>query len=168
MLAVLRTICADPGMAERHHRHHDTYTVSHFLSRTLIMILSFMSVLGVVLTLLCELGIFDVEWAVVVAFFLAFDVVLFAIWASMTRYRVVTYADHMVVTPFVGPTRTVDYKDIERMSWTRPNSLAGYQSVRVYVKGHTGAVTIWGTIDVEQILIRINRYDVLESYATEV
>lgn len=153
----------DTGMAERHHSHHDTYGVSMTLTRTLLIAMLFMAVLGLALTWLCQIGAFSAEPDVLLAFFSSFVFVTFAIWVVMRRYAVVTYDDHMVVTPFVGARRTICYKNIVRMEWAPPSIVGGRQNVRVYSTDQKHRVTIWGSLDVQQILMRINRFDALES-----
>ena len=125
-----------------------------------------MGALGLMLGWLCALGAFKADTTVVFAFFLAFLLVTFSFWLAIKHYRVVTYVDRMRITPFVGLTRTVRYRDIARIEWARPNALVGYQSVRVRSRGRR-RVTLWGTIDVDQVLMRIDRYDVLESRVHE-
>lgn len=163
LLAVLLEWVANSDLSERHHSHHDTYVVSGILLRTLVITMVFMGILGLVLAWLCDVGVFEASLRVLLSFFAAFLGVSFAILLALRHYQVVTFDDRMRVTPFVGKKREVLYKDIERMEWSRPNSLVGYQSVRVYCSGHPAPITLWGTLDVEQILMRINRFDVLEN-----
>lgn len=166
MVALLRASLMGPGLAERHHSHHDTYSVSSFLLRSVVVAMLFMAVLGVIFGWLCEVDAFAADSDVVVAFFAAFELMAFFMWFCMVRYRVVTYGDHMSVTPFVGPRVDVPYDAIECIEWTSSSSLVGYQSVRVRSRGRR-RVTLWGTIDVDQVLMRIDRYDVLESRVHE-
>jgi len=162
-LPVVALVCqrvADSGMAERHHRHHDTYVVPVMLTRTLSVVMLFMAVLGAALTWLCSLGAFAASPLVVLSFFLSFVATTFCLWFVMRRYSVVTYRDRMVIMPFVGRKRTIRYRDIERMEWSR-SIIGSRQNVRVYVHGQKHGSTIWGTLDVQQILMGVNRFDVL-------
>lgn len=152
----------DTSMAERHHSHHDTYAPSQTLIRTLLIAMVFMSILGLALTWLCTLNVFSADALVLLAFFASFVVATFVMWAFLRRYVVATYEDCMVVTPFLGPRRTVMYDDIERMEWGPRSVVGGRQSVRVRT-GSGRRVTIWGLVDVQQILLRINRFDVLDN-----
>ena len=163
MAATVMELVGSSGLSERHHSHHDTYIVSGHFSRMLVMAMVLMGALGLMLGWLCVLGAFDADATVIFAFFLAFLLVTFAFWLAIKHYRVVTYVDRMRITPFVGLTRTVCYRDIARLEWARPNSLVGYQSVRVFERGRKGFSTIWGSLDVDQILLRINRFDVLDA-----
>ena len=163
LLALFMQFSMGTGMSERHHRHHDTYLVSIALTRALLLVIVFMSLLGLLLSWLCELGVYSANPVVVLAFFCTFVLVTFLLWAAMCRYRVITYEDYMTITPFVGPERTIRYENILRMEWARLSNAAGYQSVRVFYVGEKKPVTILGTLDVEQILMRINRFEVLEN-----
>lgn len=49
------------------------------------------------------------------------------------------------------------------MEWHRSKSLLGYENLRVRVKGSYRRVTLWGMLDLEQILMRINRYDAIDN-----
>ncbi len=160
IVALVYQRVADTGMAERHHRHHDTYVVPVMLTRTLSVVMLFMAVLGAALTWLCSLGAFTASPLVVLSFFLSFVATTFCLWFVMRHYSVVTYRDYMVITPFAGRKRTIRYRDIERMEWTR-SIIGSRQNVRVYVRGQKRGSTIWGTLDVQQILMGVNRFDVL-------
>lgn len=163
LLAVVLEWIANSDLSERHHRNHDTYVVSGILLRTLVMTMAFMGILGLVLAWLCDVGVFEASPPVLLSFFAAFLGVSLVILLALRHYQVVTFDDRMHVTPFLGRRREVLYKDIERMEWSRPNSLVGYQSVRVWRHGDDRPITLWGTLDVEQILMRVNRFDVLEN-----
>ena len=162
-LPVVALVCqrvADSGMAERHHRHHDTYVVPVMLTRTLSVVMLFMAVLGAALTWLCSLGAFTANPLVVLSFFLSFVATTFCLWFVMRRYSVVTFRDRMVITPFVGRKRTIRYRDIERMEWFGFRSGSGYRNLRIYIGGRAVGM-LWGILDLEQILMRVDRYDVL-------
>lgn len=161
-LAAVGQCLADKGLTERHHRHHDTYAAASVLTRTLIVVMVFMAVLGLALTWLCWLDVFEASTAVLGSFFSSFVVTMFLLWVLMRRYSVVTYDDHMVVTPILGRRRTIAYRDILRMEWHR-SLLGGRQDVRVYNRGERRPVTIRGILDVQQILMRVNRFDVLSA-----
>lgn len=152
----------DLGIAERHHSHHDTYVVSSAFTRALMFAMIFMGGMGLIFCWLCELGVFSASPVVVGTFFASFLVVMSVMWFLMRRYKIVTYDDHMDVTPFVGPRREIRYADITSMSWANRWTPSETPSVHVMVGGRYG-VMIWSALDVEQILQRINRYDVLES-----
>lgn len=150
-------------IVERHHSHHDTYRVSNTLTHTLVMIMVFMGFLGVVLGWLCNVGVFRANSHVLLAFFLSFLGVSLLIWTWLHRYKVVTYDDRMHITPPIGTRRTIRYDEIESMKWHRSKSLLGYENLRVRVKGSYRRVTLWGMLDLEQILMRINRYDAIDN-----
>ena len=154
------------GTAERHHSHHDTYVVAASLSRAMVISMVFMGLMGLFLGWLCRDGVFgaSVDVRVVLGFFAAFLVVLMVIWLALRRYRVMLYDDVMIVRPFVGADRHVVYDDIERLAWTGIRAGTGYQNLSVYVEGKRVAILL-GILDIDQILMRINRFDVLDHAA---
>lgn len=147
-------------LTERHRGHDDVYCLPVSVTCSPVIMMIFMGVLGFVMTWLCWAGVFQVTAEVPCAFFLGFLVVEFVLWLGMRRYRVVTYDDHMEVTPFAGRVRRVDYDRITSLSWTRAGSFMGaYQSILVRTD-RTRALLL-GILDLEQILSRVGRYDVL-------
>lgn len=160
IVAALMEHFDDAGMPERHHSHHDTYMVSGALSRSVVASMAFAAIMGIVLSWLCGIGVFDVAEGVVPGFFLSFLIASFCMWVMMRRYRVVTYDDRMAVTPFVGHTAEVRYRDITSIRRMGPPPVGGGASVGVWSDGRRVA-TIWSMVDVEQILMRIDRFDAL-------
>ena len=160
VLAALIETMGGVGIAERHHSHHDTYVVETSFSRALVIAMFFMGIVGIVLSWLCTMGVFIASPLVVITFFVAFLVVMFSMWICMRRYRVATYEEYMDITPFVGGNIHVVYRDIERMEWYGPRSGTGYRNLMVYVDGRPVGM-LWGILDLEQILMRVDRYDVL-------
>jgi hypothetical protein len=151
------------GMAERHHRHHDSYAASPNFLRALVVVMLFMSVLGILLAWLCRLGVYSANDLVLLSFFASFVLVTFVLWACVRRYRVVTYADYMDVTPPLGMPVKVAYNDIERIERAPAPVLSGQSDVRLYVGGDVPRVIrLWGMVDVEQVLLRVNRFEVLD------
>lgn len=148
-------------VSERHHIHHDTYEPPAALFRYLVVVMVGMGLLGVLagimLDTMTEMGGFPA----VMVFFAAFEVVLFVLWFAMRRYRVVTYGDHMVVTPFVGRPVSIAYHDISALRWRRFRFGFSDASVDVFVAGRRVA-TIWSGIDTDQVLMTIDRFDVLD------
>jgi hypothetical protein len=66
------------------------------------------------------------------------------------------------VVPYFGRVRTIRYADIDQLLWSRPNFMMRGRSISVIVDGDVKAV-LNSTFDLDQILIRINRNDVLEN-----
>lgn len=161
VVAVLMLWANDSGMTERHHSHHDTYVISGIMSRVLVMAMLFMGLLGVVLSWLCAMGVFYADETVVLGFFAGFVVVMFVMWFSMSRYLVCTYDDHMEIVPLIGRRRSIRYDDIEELRWSSAFMLVGNRSISVIVDGKVAAQLL-GTLDLEQILLRIDRNDALE------
>lgn len=153
---------ADVGMAERHHSHHDTYVIATNLTWMLVFVMIFMGALGVLLGWLCLAEVFRAEASVVLAFFDAFLVVTFVLWLLFRRYKVITYDDRLEVTPFFGPKSTIHYTDISAMEWTPSFFMPSSRNVRVFV-GHRRRALLWSGLDLDQILIRIDRFDALEN-----
>ena len=150
----------DTGLSERHHSHHDTYFVPRSLTTSLVLMMLFAGTLGVVVGWLCLVGVFAADATIVFSFFFTFLVVSFVMWAAIRRYCVSTYEDRLRVTPFVGRAETLMYAAIDRMAWSRKSFGTSYRNLHIYAGGKD--VFLWGTIDLEQILARINRFDVLE------
>jgi len=150
----------DTSLSERHHSHHDTYFVPRSLTTSLVLMMVFVGVLGVVVGWLCLVGVFAADATIVFSFFFTFLVVSFVMWVAIRRYCVSTYEDRLRVTPFVGRAETLMYADIDRMAWSRKSFGTSYRNLHIYAGGKD--VFLWGTIDLEQILARINRFDVLE------
>ena len=89
------------------------------------------------------------------------QVVVCIMWLAMRRYNVSTYDTYMEITPFVGPKRVINYSDIEHLRWSGFSGLAGSRSISVIVNGKN-AGTLLGSLDLEQILLRINRDDLFD------
>lgn len=166
LTAALILRVSDGGIAERHHSHHDTYVIASTLTWTLVFAMVIMGSLGVLLGWLCIVGVFVVDVAVVMGFFDAFLVVSFVYWWLVRRYKVVTYDERMEVTPFFGRTVSIDYEEISAMEWTSSLLLPNSRNVRVFV-GHRRRALLWCGLDLDQILIRINRFDTLEDLAAK-
>ena len=148
-------------IAERHHRHHDTYAVSPQLLNALVKTLFVMGAIGVLVGLLTQRTDYWCEQAFVLAFFDAFVITVFLAWLMLSRHKVSLFEDHMVVTPVIGRDITVWYANIDRLSWCGLRYASGYRSLRVSVDGRR-ATTVYGVIDVEQVLLHVDRFDVLE------
>ncbi|MBR3225819.1 MAG: hypothetical protein IKF78_10925 [Atopobiaceae bacterium] len=153
----------DAGISERHHSHHDTYTVSGTLTWSLVFTMIVMGSLGILLGWLCVLDAFTANSAVVMSFFDAFLVVSFLYWVLLRRYKVVTYDDHMDLTPLFGHTISISYADIKSMEFVSSTLQPSVRNLHVTV-GQKRRVLLWGVLDLDQILIRIDRYDAIEDF----
>ncbi len=160
LCALVVEYVADAGLSERHHRHHDTFAISSVLTRALVVGMIVMGVLGGVLGGLCFMGVFPAKPEVVLGFFEAAVLVLFLSWALIQRHKVACYDDRMIVTPYVGRSHTIFYAEIERMDWSGFRRASGYRNLDIYVDGGRAA-HIDGSIDLEQVLMHIDRFDVL-------
>ena len=162
-IAVILEWSAAARTASRHHTHHDTYVVATSLSRAMVVSMVFMGLMGLFLGKLTSDGVFagSADARVVLGFFVAFLGVLFVIWLALRRYQVKLYDGYMEVTPFIGPNVEIAYDDIDSMVWSGIRAGTGYQNLGVYVDGKRAA-TLLGILDIDQILMRINRFDVLD------
>ena len=147
-------------ITERHHSHHDTYVVSAEFTRSLVLAMAFMAALGLLVAWLCERDVFVASATTVLGFFDAFLVTCFVMWSLICRYRVSVFGDSLAVTPLVGPKVWVRYDQIERLEWTGLRAGSGFRSLVVWVGGRR-AVTLLGIVDVEQIIMSIDRFDLL-------
>lgn len=147
-------------ISERHHSHHDTYVVPATFTRGLVIAMAFMGALGVALGCLCAALELSPGPRVVLAFFDAFVVTCFALWASLGRYRVAVFGDHLTITPFVGRDATVRFDRIDVMRWAGMRMGSGYRDLVIWADGRrVGRLS--GMVDIEQILMAIDRFDAL-------
>lgn len=151
-------------ISERHHSHHDTYVVPVSFTRGLGLAMAFMGVLAVLLGWLCLEDVLAASELVVLGFFDAFLVTCFAMWLCLCRYRVSVFSDSMVVTPLVGRNVWVRYDEIERLEWTGMRMASGFRSLAVWVGGRRVA-TLLGIVDVEQVIMSMDRFDLLPQTA---
>ncbi len=147
-------------ISERHHSHHDTYVVPVAFTRALVLAMVFAGVFGLALAGLCALRVFLVDPVWVLVFFDAFVVSGFAMWWCLGRYKVSTFEECLAVTPLLGPDVWVRYEEIERLEWIGFRKGSGYRNLGIWAGGRRVA-TLSGIVDVEQILMRIDRFDVL-------
>lgn len=151
-------------ISERHHSHHDTYVVPVSFTRLIVLAMTFMATLGLLLAWLCDIGVLHAEVSLVLSFFDAFLVTSLAIRCVFCRYRVSTFRDCMVVTPLLGPRVWVHYDRIDRLEWSGLRKESGFRNLVVWVGGRR-VVTLLGIVDVEQIIMTIDRFDLLPQTA---
>ena len=163
-LALLLEHAGSVRFAERHHRHHDTYVVPTGFTRAVVLAMTFLSVAGLVLSWVCLTDVSDTDPVIVLAFSDAFVVTSFALWWVLCRYKVSVFEDRMVITPFLGRDVEVLYAQIERMEWVGVRRGSGMRSLDVYVGGDRAA-RLSSIVDVSQILMSIDRFDVLPRVA---
>lgn len=181
MVAALLSICAVvPGavatllehvggplrIAERHHSHHDTYVVSPDFLRSLVVAMLVVGCLGVLLGIFCMVGLFDADQVVVLAFSDAFCLTMFGLWLLLCRYKVSFFRDRAVITPFLGRDICFFYSDIEYLDWKGVRRSSGYRDLVVREKGGRN-LRIWGIVDIEQVLLHMDRFDVLSPLNAE-
>ena len=161
MGAFLLILVVGTNLSERHHIHHDTYLISPVVSRTPLLVMGFMGVLGGLTGWLCHVGVFASDPVASLAFFVAFQLTLLIMIAAVMRYQVMAYDDRLVVRPAWGRTITLPYDDITSMGWV-PSLLAPrLRDLRVHATDGKVA-RIWCLVDIEQVLLRIDRYEVIE------
>lgn len=156
---------SNEDIAERHHSHHDTYIIAGSLTFALLAAMIFMGSLGMLLGWLCMVEVFSVDASVVLGFFDAFLLVAFVYWLLLRRYKVITYADRMQVTPFLGRTKTISYDAITAMEWTPSLLIPNNRNVWVHAGPRCKAL-LWSGLDLDQILIRIDRFDALDNLSS--
>ena len=149
-------------ISERHHSHHDTYMIAGTFSWGVLFSMLFMGAFGLISGWLCLLTTFEADPKVVLAFSDTFLLTTFAAWMALRRYRVVTFDDYMCVTPFIGSVATIRYDEISAMEWNPSFLVPHARNVSVFV-GHRRRALLWAVLDLDQILMRINRFDVLEN-----
>lgn len=159
-LALILEGTGDVRLSERHHRHHDTYLVPMPFTRSLVLATVFMGGLGLVVSALCAQRIIPASPLVAILFFDAFVATCFVAWWCACRYKVSVFSDSMIVTPLLGSTIWVSYDEIERMEWVGLKNASGYRDLAIWVGGRR-VVTLFSIVDLEQILMRVNRFDVL-------
>ena len=147
-------------ISERHHSHHDTYVVPVSFTRLIVLAMTFMATLGLLLAWLCDIGVLHAEVVLVLAFFDAFLATSFVIWRFFCRYRISTFDDCMVVTPFFGQKVWIAYAEIERLEWSGLRMGTGFRSLDVWVGGSRVA-RLYGIVDIEQIIMVMDRFDLL-------
>lgn len=160
LCALVIVMLSGTPISERHHLHHDTYSVSLVVSRTFVLVMVFMGVVGGLVGWLCHLGVFSADPLVPLAFFLSFQLMLLLMLAAVMRYQVMAYDDELLVRPPFGRTKTIPYGRIDRMEWI-PSFLGPHlHDLRITT---TRGVTarIWCLLDIEQILLRIDRFDTM-------
>ena len=149
-------------ISERHHIHHDTYSVSQVVSRTIVLVMAFMGVLGGVTVWLCTLDVYTVDPEVPLGFFAAYQITSFVAFISLIRCQVMCYDDRMFVRTWFGRQHEIPYADITHMKRT-PMFLSSHFNDLVVETADGGHLTISGLLDIDQMLVRIDRFDVLEN-----
>ena len=143
---------------------HDTYVVPVSFTRLIVLAMTFMATLGLLLAWLCDIGVLHADVVLVLAFFDAFLATSFVIWRFFCRYRISTFDDCMVVTPLIGPKVWVHYDRIDRLEWSGLRKESGFRNLVVWVDGRR-VVTLLGIVDVEQVIMSIDRFDLLPQTA---
>ena len=77
IVAALMERVSNAGLSERRHSHHDTYVVPASLTRSLVIDMALMAIMGISLGAFCTWGVFSADPFVVMAFFASFTMVMF-------------------------------------------------------------------------------------------
>lgn len=147
-------------ISERHHSHHDTFVVPVALTRGIVFALVAMGSVGLVATALAWVGLLPADSFLVVSFFDSFVATGLVFWWLCHRYKVSTFEDAMSIRPFIGPVAWVRYRDINAMAWTGYRKGSGYRDLELWVDGKPTA-RLSALVDIERILMRIDRFDVM-------
>lgn len=159
--ALFERVGAPMRLAERHHSHHDTYLVPPDFLRSLAVAMLLVGCLGVLLTTFCSVGLFDSDMICVLAFADAFAWMALVLWLMMARYKVSLFEDRGVIVPLVGRGICFFYSDIASIRWGGPWRASGYRDLVITdIDGRT--YKIKGIVDIEQVLLHVDRFDVLE------
>ena len=135
------------------------------LTRSLIIDMAFVSAIAVILGWLCYVNVFTPNPDIVMAFFASFSVVMFMAWYILSRYKVSLFDDEMVVVPFVGSEISINYQDIKRMEWVGGRRGSGFRDLLI-LTSNASKVRLSGMIGLDQVLLKIDRFDVLAHSST--
>ncbi len=160
LLALVIEHAGQERISERHHSHHDTYAASPTFTRALMYAMLLTGCLGIVLAWLCDQRALSASPMLVLAFFDAFLLTSLLLWLCVRRYRVSTFDDSMMVVPLVGRRVWVRYNDIDRLEWSGVRTGGGLRNLDVWIGGRRVA-TLRGIVDIEQILMSVDRFDLL-------
>ncbi|WP_455138348.1 hypothetical protein [Thermophilibacter sp.] len=160
LVALVLEHAGNVRISERHHSHHDTYAVPASFTRALVLAMVFMAVLGLVMAWLSWEGALDASLELVLGFTDAFLVTCCALWAALCRYRVSTFDGCMAVTPLVGRRVWIRYAEIDHLEWAGLRNESGFRNLVVHVEGRR-PVTLYGIVDIEQLIMSIDRFDLL-------
>ena len=147
-------------LAERHHAHHDTYVVPPDFTRSLVVAMLVMGCTGVLLGVFCIVGLFDTMQELVLIFTDGFVMTMFVLWIMLCRYKIALFEDRAVLTPFCGQDNFFFYNDIVAMDWAGIRRNSGYRDLIISLEDGR-RLRVWGIIDIEQILLHTDRFDVL-------
>lgn len=147
-------------ISERHHSRHDTFVIPVTFTRTLVFAMSFMGSFAAVVAVLMFHEVFDEDSLALLAFCDAVILTLYILWSLTRRYKVSTFKEVLVLRRFWGQEQWIRYQDITEMSWVGVTKGSGYRDLRICLADQQ-SVVISGMVDLERILMRINRFDVL-------
>ena len=154
------SLLTNATLAERHHIHHDTYSVSKVVTRTLVLVMIFMGVLGGMTGWLCHLGVYPTDPMVPLSFFASFQLTVAAAYVLLSRTQVMAYNDRMFIRSGMRRQVEIVYADIDSMRRTPSLFIPSFHDLRIHTTQNK-TVTVLGLLDIEQILMRIDRFDVL-------
>ncbi len=164
---LLEHVAAPMRLTERHHAHHDTYVVPPDFMRSLVVAMLVMGCTGVLLGIFCVLGLFDSTPELVLAFVDGFVATMFVSWVALCRYKISLFEDRAVLTPFIGRDAFFFYSDVVAMDWSGIRRKSGYRDLNVHLNDGRD-VRIYGVTDIEQVLLHIDRFDVLAPLTDDV
>ena len=145
---------------ERHHSHHDTYTVPPAYVHGLVSAALIVGVLGLMVAWLCLARVMRGNAVTILVFTDSFVAFLLVAWAAARDYKISLFQSRMVATLPFGRSVAVDYASIDRMVWHGVRRSTGYRNLTVWADGRR-VCTLWSTLDLERILMHIDRFDAL-------
>lgn len=163
VLACLFELGPTTTLSELHHKHFDSYRAQSALSGSLCMVMVLMGTLCLLFVILCNVGFFLISPIIIMGFFASFIVVMFVSWLATKHFQVITYRDYLVIYPFFGRYKKLFYKDIVRIRRGSVLEPLGYHSIYLY-DGAGRHYFIWGALDVDNIMLKVNRFDVFDEH----
>ncbi len=160
-------------ISERHHAHHDTYLVPPLFTRGVALCMVLFALLGDMIGVMCLMRVFSADPTVCLAFFDAAVITMWVLWATLCRYKVSIFEaneEHgrrVVITPLIGLPKVVRVDDITHMSWFGMRKNSGYRDL-LFWENDKRLAHIWAIVDLEQILLHIDRFDAFPQSGDEV
>ncbi len=159
-------------IAERHHSHHDTYVVPPLFTRGIALCLLVTAFVGDLTAIMCLMGVYSANPVTVLGFFDGACLALFVAWYVLCRYKVQIFdagadgraeegapqARAVVIRPLVGKRKVVYVDQITHMNWFGVRKTSGYRDLMIW-ENERRKTHIWAIVDLEQILMHIDRFD---------
>ena len=130
------------------------------LTRSLIIDMAFVSAIAVILGWLCYVNVFTPNPDIVMAFLRAFSVVMFMAWYILSRYKSRFLTMRWSWSRSLDKRLPINYQDIKRMEWVGGRRGSGFRDLLIWTSD-TSKVRLSGMIGLDQVLLKIDRFDVV-------